>query len=700
MGIMGQSSPLLIALKIAMVNSFHYSRWDGTQEGFVIDEDQILEEISNDFLSSGDLHRALAKLMQRGFQSRSGERTRGLWDMISQLREQRNDLLEKYSFDSPFDEIKEKLRKIVQEERFGIDQRVQGARRQAVEAEGVISGSDMDSGQIQRLLAMLERRATRNLQRLDNLPNNPGGILRELSQYDFMNPEAQRQFQELLETLKAQMLQNYFHDIRDQLQSLTPKDIGGLQEMLGDLNQFMHDYTLGLQTNFQKFTEKHKNLFGSHLPENLDQLLENMAQQLAQMQSLLDSLNPDMRRELDDLLASLLDQETVRELSELSMALEQLYPWEYLRLDHQFLRSHAATLDQAVEMLRTLQGLDELESQIQYAAKQGNVDGLDLDNVENLLGENARRTVEGLQRLSSILEKSGSLRRNDDQLELTPRGVRKIGQNALREVFARLKKVHLGHHQIQVRGFSGEYSGETKTYEYGDPFDIDVQRSLMNALKREGISTPVRISIDDFEVRESTNNTQAATCVLLDQSRSMGLFGSFLAAKKAVLAMSALIHSKFPRDRFYVIGFSDYAIEIKDNELLEASWNAWVSGTNMHHALMMSRKLLSKEKVSNKQIILITDGEPTAHMEEGQAYFSYPPSYRTIEETLKEVKRCTQEGITINTFMLESNAFLLDFVGKMTKMNLGRAFYTTPDTLGEYVLVDYLSSKHKRVTKG
>lgn len=681
-----------------MVNSFYYSRWDGTQERFIVDEDQVLEEIANDFLSSGDLHKALGKLMQRGFQSRSGERTRGLWDMMRQLREQRNDLMAKYSLDSPFEEIKEKLKKIIQEERLGIDRRVQEARQQAVDTEGIIPGSGMDSGQVQQLLAMLESRANRNRQKLDSLPANPAGILKELSQYDFMNPEAQRQFQELLESLKAQMFQNYFQDIRDQLQSLTPTDIEGLQEMLGDLNQLMHDQTLGLQTNFQRFTEKHKNLFGSHLPGSLDHLLEKMAQQLAQMQSLLDSLNPDMRRELDDLLASLLDQETVRELSELSMALEQLYPLEYLRRDRQFLGSHAATLDQAVEMMRKLQGLDELESQIQYAAKQGNVDGLDLDNVENLLGENARKTLEELQRLSSILEKSGYLRRNDDQLELTPKGVRKIGQNALREVFARLKKGGLGHHEVQARGFIGEFSGETKTYEYGDPFHIDVQRSMMNALKREGISIPVRISIDDFEVREATNSTQGATCVLLDQSRSMGLFGSFLAAKKVVLAMSALIHSKFPRDRFYVIGFSDYAIEIKDNELLEANWNAWVSGTNMHHALMMSRKLLSKEKVSNKQIIMITDGEPTAHLEEGQAYFSYPPSYRTIEETLKEVKKCTQEGITINTFMLESNAFLLDFVGKMTKMNLGRAFYTTPDTLGEYVLVDYLSSNRKRVT--
>ena len=163
------------------------------------------------------------------------------------------------------------------------------------------------------------------------------------------------------------------------------------------------------------------------------------------------------------------------------------------------------------------------------------------------------------------------------------------------------------------------------------------------------------------------------------------------------MALYALIRLQFPRDKFFVIGFSDYAMELKGEDLPEVSWNAWVSGTNMHHALMLSRRLLTREKVGSKQIIMVTDGEPTAHLEGDRAYFSYPPSYRTIQETLKEVKRCTQEGITINTFMLESSYDLLEFVDKMTRINRGRAFYTTPDKLGQYVLTDYMSNRRKRV---
>ena len=202
----------------------------------------------------------------------------------------------------------------------------------------------------------------------------------------------------------------------------------------------------------------------------------------------------------------------------------------------------------------------------------------------------------------------------------------------------------------------------------------------------------------DLEIKYSERMTQAATVLLLDQSRSMGLFGSFLAAKKVAMALYALIQSQFPRDRFYVIGFSDYAMEIKGEDLPELTWNAWVSGTNIQHALMLSRKLLSREKVGTKQVLMITDGEPTAHLEGAHSYFSYPPSYRTIQETLKEVKRCTQDRIVINTFMLESSYYLLDFVDKMTRINRGRAFYTTPDKLGQYVLVDYLSNRRRRIT--
>ena len=250
---------------------------------------------------------------------------------------------------------------------------------------------------------------------------------------------------------------------------------------------------------------------------------------------------------------------------------------------------------------------------------------------------------------------------------------------------------------MYYRGEGGETTGETKRYEFGDPFDIDLHRTLFNAVVRGGPSVPVRLDADDLEINRTELLSQAATVMLLDQSRSMGMFGSFASAKKVALALYWLIHSQFPRDYFTVVGFSDYAMEIEGEDLAELTWNAWVSGTNMHHALMLSRRLLAKRKVGSKQILMITDGEPTAHLEGARAYFSYPPSYRTIEETLKEVKRCTQESITINTFMLEADHQLMNFVDKMTRINRGRAFYTTPDHLGRYVMVDYLRSRRKRV---
>jgi uncharacterized protein with von Willebrand factor type A (vWA) domain len=248
------------------------------------------------------------------------------------------------------------------------------------------------------------------------------------------------------------------------------------------------------------------------------------------------------------------------------------------------------------------------------------------------------------------------------------------------------------------RGAGGDLMGDTKTYEFGDPFLLDMQASIKNAVLRAGPQVPVRMTPQDFEIYRQEHMTRAATAVLLDQSRSMGLFNNFQAAKKVTLALFALIRTQYPRDSLHVIGFSDYAREIKEEDLARVNWNAWVSGTNLQHALMLSRKLLANEKGGSRQILLITDGEPTAHLEGGQSYFSYPPSYRTELETLKEVKRCTQEGIVINTFMLENNYQLVNFIDRLTRINRGRAFYSSSESLGQYVLVDYLNNRKKRVS--
>ena len=202
---------------------------------------------------------------------------------------------------------------------------------------------------------------------------------------------------------------------------------------------------------------------------------------------------------------------------------------------------------------------------------------------------------------------------------------------------------------------------------------------------------------DDFEVFRSETLTTTTTVLMLDLSWSMALRGSFQAAKRVALALQNLIRTQFPRDSLYILGFSAYARELRPDELPYVRWDESVLGTNMHHAFMIAQKLLARHKVGTRQIIMISDGEPTAHLEHGRSYFAYPPSPITIRETLKEVRRCTKKDITINTFMLDRNYYLKEFVNQVAKINKGRVFYTTPDKLGEYILVDYVKNKRKQV---
>ena len=672
------------------MGTYRYSRWDGTQQVFDPDEDSIMDALSDDIMAHGDINRAVRSLFQRGIQSDHWQRVQGLRDLMDRLRQQRQKQMERYNLDSLMDDLKERLQDTVDTERKGIDRRLGEARHQLEQA-----GDQADL--LQGPMQLLEERAQRSRERLDSLPESLGGAIKELSDYDFMDTDAREKFQELLAMLKQQMLQNYFQSMRQQLQDTNPEESEGLKNMVQALNQMLRDRAMGLDSDFEGFMEQYGHYFDPNRPTSLDELIERLQRQMAAMQSLMDSMTPEMRGELESLMDAAIDLELGEELAELAGRLHEMYPLDDAAREYPFMGDESLTLNQAMELMGQLQDMDDLERQIQQVTRGGSIEDIDLDRAEQYLGEEARRQLERLQRLIQQLAEAGYLKRDGDRLELTPKGIRKLAQQALKEVFSQLKKDRAGRHEVHTLGAGGEATGETKPYEFGDPFDVDLHRTLFNSVLREGPGIPIRMSPDDLEINRTELLSQTATVLLLDQSRSMGMFGSFTAAKKAALALYWLIHSQFPKDFFHVIGFSDYAMEIKGEGLPEITWNAWVSGTNMHHALMLSRRLLSKQKVGSKQILMITDGEPTAHLEGSHAYFSYPPSYRTIQETLKEVKRCTQQGITINTFMLEATYQLMDFVDRMTRINRGRAFYTTPGHLGRYVMVDYLRSRRRRV---
>ncbi len=666
--------------------SYKYSSWDGTQQPFELAPEELMDEISKDVLSYGDLQTALRRLMERGMTNREGNRLVGLRNLLNRLRNERRNQLSKYDLDSTFDDLKEKLDDITKKERKGLQNRREEGARKAPE------GEDQN-----RLMKMMKDMLDRKEEFLDNLPKSFGGAIRELSDYEFVDEEARQEFQEMMDLLRQRMLEPYAQNLKQSLQSLTPEQLEAIKDMLTDLNDMLEQQRLGLDPDYQWFMQQYGQFFPG-APDNLEDFVEQLQRQIGQMQSLMNSLSPEARRSLQDLLDyDVFDDDLREELAQLSVNLESLFPSEEFRSLYPFEGEEQVSWDEAMKLMEKLQSIDELERQLEHVRNSKGLDGIDTQKLQEVLGDEARQDVEALKELTKILEEAGYVQRKGNRLELSPKGLRRIGQRALRDIFQHLKKDRQGSHEIRTRGLGVENTDETKTYEFGDSFAVHLPKTLLNAVERAGATVPVELRPEDLEIYRPEHMTRSATVLLLDQSRSMDISGAFLAAKKVALALHSLISTQFPTDDLYVVGFSDYAREIKRDVLAEVGCRSQTPGTNMHHALMLSRQLLSKRKCDNKQVIMVTDGEPTAHLEGGQAFFWYPPSIETIQATLREVKRCTRDSITINVFMLETSYYLVDFVNQLTKINRGRAFYTTPDRLGEHVLVDYMTNKRGKV---
>jgi uncharacterized protein with von Willebrand factor type A (vWA) domain len=646
---------------------YRYSRWDGTQK-IDLDADALLSAMADDLLADGDPWRALRRLMQQGTRMPQGQRMPGLKDLLDKLRRQKQQRLDRYDLGSSLDDIKKKLEEVVQTERQGIRDRT---------PEG-------------------PRRAERE-QKLDAVPPDPAGRLRDLQQYDFVSPEAKQKFDELLASLRQQMMQPMFSSMQQALQNMGPQDLARMREMMQDLNRMLRQKADGEEPDFDAFKAK----WGQSFPgvESLDQLIEQMGRQMAAMQSLMQSLSPDQRKQLDEMMRNMMlqDERLEAQMRQLAMNLSEFLPLDEMARRYPFQGDEELSMQEAMRLLREMQEMDELEREIRGVRALEDLDNVDREQVERLLGPEAAEDLQRLKDLTRQLEEAGYLEREGDELSLTARAIRKIADQALRDVFAVLKRDRLGGHEMNRRGLGGDQTDETKAYEFGDPFLLDLKETVMNALERGGRGTPIRLAPDDFEVYRTELRTQAATVVMLDMSRSMLNNGYFLPAKKVALALSALIRGQFPRDALYIIGFSLYARTFTPEQLPTLSWSEWNIGTNMHAGFALSRQLLGKHKGGNKQILMVTDGEPTAHLENGVADFSYPPSPRTFQETLKEVQRCTREGITINTFMLERSSYLVGFVEDMARINHGRAFMAAPDRLGEYVVVDFVRSRRRLI---
>jgi uncharacterized protein with von Willebrand factor type A (vWA) domain len=707
-------------------NRYGYSRWDGTQNIEGLDADDILNALSDDYMEDGNLQQALKRLMQEGIRNEDGRRTMGLRELMERMRNMRNEQLNRYNMASGvMDDLREKLEEIKSLEREGIQRRLDGDQSQPTESSQSSQPSDQqqspgqqqESGQTQREESeqegqqgqsgegndeltpeqkrkMLEMIAKRKQDYLDKLPDDIPGQIKGLSEYDFMDDEAREKFKELMDSLQQQMMQQFFQGMQQSLQNMTPEDIAKMREMIRDLNQMLRDRQEGREPDFDSFMQKH----GEYFPgvNSLDDLIEQMQQQMAAMQGIMDNLSPEQRQELQDLMEQLMGDDRIRvDMMELAMNLEALAPMEQMRTRFPFRGDESLPLNEAMRMMNRLQQMEGLEDQIQEARRLDDLEAIDSEKVKDLLGDEEYQSVEQLKELMKILEEAGYIQKKGNRWELTARGIRKIGEKALQDIFNKLKRDGFGRHISPFRGVGGERTDESKPYQFGDPFLLDLEKTLMNALHRRGTGTPVGLEKDDFEVYRTEFTTQSSTVLMIDLSMSMVYNGCQPAAKKVAVALESLIRSQFPRDNLHVVGFSFVAREYKPEELVEMGRYDNSTGTNMAHGFMLARQLLARHHGVNKQIIMITDGGPTVWFEDGEWQFGYPPNPFAEQQTLLEVQRCTREGITINTFMLEDDRWMVAFVNQLSSINHGRTFYADKNNLGEYLLVDYLNSKRK-----
>jgi uncharacterized protein with von Willebrand factor type A (vWA) domain len=741
-----------------MFSRYNYSRWDGTQHIEGLDADEILDALSEDFLREGDLRRAMEKLMREGFQGRNGTRRMGLQELMERLRNRRQQQLQRYNMNSVMEDIQKKLEEVKQMERAGIQRRLdeasgrprqpspesgaqeqqgqdgedgqegqggennqqgaQGQRGQAGQQSGHrqagqqgqegqsgapqagsqqgTSGGMPDGMDQEALRKMLEKVANRKLEYLDNLPPDVAGQIKSLSDYDFMDDDARQAFQELLQMLQQQVMQQYFQGMQQALQNMSPEDLARMRQMVRELNQMLREKQEGGEPDFDAFMQKYGDFFGPGI-NTLDDLIEQMQRQMAQMQAVMDSMTPEQRDELRGMVDQLLGDDRLRvDMLELAMNLDRLSPNDY-RTQYNFRGDEPLSLQEAMQLMGRLQGMDELEEQMREARRLGDLDEIDADKVRQLLGDEEGQAMEQLQELMKMLEEAGYIQKQGNRWELTARGIRKIGQKALQDIFAQLKKDRFGRHATVVRGTGGERIDESKIYQFGDPFLLDLEKTLMNSIHRNGIGTPARLDKDDFEVYRTEFLTQSSTVLMLDTSMSMVYNYLSQAAKRVAVALESLIRGQFPRDKLSIVTFAKIARQRKAEELVTLGSYDHEQGTNMAHGLMLARQLLEKQKGTNRQIIMITDGGPTMSYEDGEWWFGMPPNRDAERQTLREVQRCTRDGIVINTFMLDRDPWMIQFVNEMAQINGGRTFFATPENLGEYILVDYVSNKRKRV---
>ncbi|TDD27037.1 hypothetical protein E1287_35375 [Actinomadura sp. KC06] len=660
---------------------------------------------------------ALRELLRRGLPGAQGRPSnmRGLDDMLRQVRERRRALRDRGRLDGTLEQARALLDTAIGQER----------------AE--LFPDPSDDARLREA-------------ELDTLPSDTSQAIRRLSDYDWRSDAARQTFEQLKDLLRREVLDAQFQGMKQALANPDPAALERVKDMMAALNAMLERDARGehTQDDFDRFMDEYGDMFPDD-PQNLDELVDSLARRAAAMDRLLASLSPEQRAELAGLMEQAMqDAGLAMEMTRLGDALRARRPDLGWGQPEQMTGDDPLGMGDATTALAELADLSELEAALGQEYPGARLDDIDEDAVRRALGRQAVDDLAELRRIEAELERQGYLQRKRGKLELTPKAVRRLGETALRRVFSQLTSGRQGDHDQQDAGQAGELTGSSREWRFGDEQPLDVVRTVSNAIRRSAMDTPagdadaglvtrpatakvvepsvpdltkvhgngsnrpglvrpdlvrpnaVKLSVDDFEVQETERRTGAAVCLLVDLSYSMVLRGTWAVAKQTTLALHTLVTSKFPQDAIQIIGFSNYARVLHPTEMAGLDWDM-VQGTNLHHALMIAGRHLDRHPDFEPIVLVVTDGEPTAHLRpDGRSLFDYPPSTDTLVLTLAEVDKMTRRGACMNFFMLAEDRRLVSFVEEVARRNGGRVFAPDADRLGEYVVSDYLRVRRSR----
>ncbi|HEY7044939.1 MAG TPA: VWA domain-containing protein [Nocardioidaceae bacterium] len=649
---------------------YRYGAWHGGPDPLAppFDVRAAVDEIGDDMLAGKSVRSALRDLLRRGTDGR-----RGLADLRRDVERRRRNLRRRGDLAGTLDRVQQML-----------DQVLAAEREQ-------LAGEDSDEARLAEMT-------------LDDLPAQIGSAVRELADYEWHSDEARSGYEQIRQMLQREVLDAQFAGMKQALSGNDPEAMQRVRDMLADLNQLLSDHARGQDTpeQFEAFMERHGEFFPDN-PRDVEELIDSLARRQAAAERMLRSLSPGQRAELADLMAQALDDVDLQsQLAQLQDNLAALRPGMGRGEPVDIRGNEPLGYGEAVGAVADLADLEALERQLAQDYPGATLDDVDVEALERQLAASDVADLETLRQLEAELERQGYIRRDPEGLSLTPKALRRLGESALRRIFAQLDADARGDHDDQRSGAADERTGAFLPWQFGDERPIDAVRTVQNAVLRRA-SQPretdqPRLHVDDFTVAETERRTTAAVALCVDLSFSMVQEDRWQPMKQTALALAHLIGTRYRSDALEIIGFDRTARRLTPLQLAEVE-PEWVQGTNLQHALKIAGRHLRRHPDAEPVVLVVTDGEPTAHLDtDGYPLFHWPPTAETVQATVAEVDAMTRLGATLNFFLLGDDPGLARFVDAVARRNGGRVLTPEPSRLGEYVVADYLRARrgHRR----